>query len=481
MIGCAVTDLMLHRTRAAWLTLGIPAVTAIAGVVAIAYWVVAVPEPKLSPRVPGLDRPPQRQAGATVKPKLTGTLVQGEGSASTIPGEWPRFRGPKLDAIWEDETVTLARSWDADGPPRIWSITVGEGFAAAAIRDGRVYLIDYDREKEQDVVRCLSLDDGRDIWQFRYPNTVKRNHGMSRTIPTVTDKYVVSIGPKCHVTCLDRITGEACWLIDMVDRWGTTVPPWYTGQCPLVDQDCVILAPGGPEALMVAVDLATGEERWRTPNPRNWKMTHSSIIPVGSHGRRMYVYCASGGVVGVDATTGAILWETAEWKISLATVPSPLPLPDDRIFLCGGYDAGAIMLQLKKEGERIKPEVLFRLPPQEFGSTQQTPVFFAGHIFGVREKDKQMVCLDLDGKVRWASGPQYRFGLGPYMMANGLLLALDDDGTLTLAEVSPEAFKPLARARVLDGHDCWGPMAIVKGRLIVRSMTEMVCLDLTSP
>jgi len=407
--------------------------------------------------------------------------MKGEGTPSALSGDWPRFRGANLDAIWEDQTVTLAQSWDGNGPRRLWSIPVGEGFAAAAIREGCVYLIDYDREKEQDVVRCLSLDDGRDIWQFRYPNTVKRNHGMSRTIPTVTDKYVISIGPKCHVSCLDRTTGETRWLIDMADQWGATVPPWYAGQCPLVEEDRVILAPGGPEALMVALDAATGKELWRTPNPRNWKMTHSSIIPVDFRGRRMYVYCASGGVVGVDASSGSILWETAEWKISLATVPSPLPLPEDRIFLCGGYDAGALMLQLKEKDGRVVADVLFRLPPEQFGSTQQTPVFYKGHIYGVREKDKQMVCLNLDGTVQWASGSQYRFGLGPYMIANGLLLALDDDGTLTVAEASPNAFKVLARAKVLDGHDCWGPMAIVKGRLIVRSTTEMICLDLTAP
>ncbi len=185
-------------------------------------------------------------------------------------------------------------------------------------------------------------------------------------------------------------------------------------------------------------------------------------------------------MVAVRADDGTILWGTPEWKISLATVPSPLALPDDRIFFCGGYDAGALLMRLKKEGDRIIPAVESRLPPQQFGSTQQTPVLYKGFIYGVREKDKQMVCLDLNGNQRWASGPQYRFGLGPYMIANGLLLALDDDGRLTMAEATPEAFRPLAQARVLEGHDCWGPMAIVKGRLIVRSSTEMVCLDLTA-
>ena len=35
-----------------------------------------------------------------------------------------------------------------------------EGHAGAAIHRGRVYLIDYDRDKKLDAIRCLSLDDG---------------------------------------------------------------------------------------------------------------------------------------------------------------------------------------------------------------------------------------------------------------------------------------------------------------------------------
>ncbi len=93
-----------------------------------------------------------------------------------------------------------------------------------------------------------------------------------------------------------------------------------------------------------------------------------------------------------------------------------------------------------------------------------------------------MVCLDLDGNEVWNSdgdrfGPK---GLGPYMFADGLLLILDDKGTLTLAEATPAGYNRLAQHAVWpDGHEAWGPMAMVAGRLIVRDMTRMVCLDLT--
>ena len=46
-----------------------------------------------------------------------------------------------------------------------------------------------------DFCTAHSLKDGSEIWRFAYPVPVKRNHGMSRTLPAVTDEYIVSIGP----------------------------------------------------------------------------------------------------------------------------------------------------------------------------------------------------------------------------------------------------------------------------------------------
>ncbi len=478
----------------------IPASLALIGLAVLALWMGMGAPMDFEARLPGTDRDPVDVAAAKPAQPLIGKLTAGDGRAANLPGAWPRFRGETFDAIARD-TIPLARAWPLAGPKRLWSIDVGEGHAAAAVRDGRVYVMDYDRQNELDVLRCLSLADGREIWRFSYPVKIKRNHGMSRTIPAVNDKYVVAIGPKCHVFCLDAKTGKCHWLLDMVERFGATVPAWYAGQCAMIDGELAILAPGGTgnketgnttsgtdgareadsNSLVLALDCKTGHVAWKSPNPRRWTMTHVSIMPMQfagiNAGKKTYVYCGKGGVAGISADDGRLLWDTTAWKIGIATVPSPLVLPGGKIFCCGGYNSGAVMLQLLEADGRIAVKTLARFKPKEFSSTQQTPILFEGHIYGVRGQDKRLVCMDLDGKELWKSPGKNKFGLGPYMIAQGMIYLLDDSGLMTLAEATPEGYKLLARAQVLHGHDAWGPMAMVDGRLIVRDLTQMICLD----
>jgi outer membrane protein assembly factor BamB len=195
-------------------------------------------------------------------------------------------------------------------------------------------------------------------------------------------------------------------------------------------------------------------------------------------GKRIYIYCASGGVVGVSALDGSILWETNEWKIGIATVPTPVIIGDGRIFLTGGYDSGSMMIKLTDSAGKITTKTLYRLKPDIFASDQQTPILYEGSIYAVKPGG-QLACIDLNGKLLWSSGSANRFGLGPYFIAGGLIYVMDDTGLLTLAEATHVGYKQLAQAQVLKGHDAWGPMALVGGRLIVRDLTRMVCLDVT--
>ena len=132
------------------------------------------------------------------------------------------------------------------------------------------------------------------------------------------------------------------------------------------------------------------------------------------------------------------------------------------------------------EGGKIEHETLYRRKANVFGSDQQTPILYKGHIYAVRQEDKQLVCLDLSGNIVWTSGSTNAFGprgLGPYLIADGLIFVMNDEGLLTLAEATPSGYRQLAQAKVLDGHESWGPMANAGGRLILRDLTRMVCVD----
>ena len=459
----------------------IPAALVVVGIVSLYVWLSADAPQRFEVRLPGADNRPKGPGGEDEPATIKGWLLKSDGVPADLPGAWPRFRGAGFDAISRQD-VALGRTWPAEGPRVLWSVEMGQGYAGAAVLAGRVYIIDYDEQKKADAIRCLSLADGKEIWRYSYPLKVKFNHGRSRAVPAVTDKYLVAMGPKCHVTCLDSMTGEFRWMFNLGKEFKTKIPDWYTAQCPLIQDGKAIIAPGG-DTLMMAVDCNSGEMVWKTSDPNDWVMTHSSIVTMEFNGKRFYVYCGGdqikGGVVGVSAQDGSVLWRYDQWKVRF-NVPTPVVVAPDRIFLTAGYgqtEKGCTMLRLTEANGKILVESEFLHTTDVFGSIQQTPIFYEGHIYGVRP-DEQLVCLDLKGKVLWTSTSAKKFGSGPYTIIDGLMYVMNDSGVLTLVQVAPSGYVQLAEAKVLAGHESWGPMAVADGRLIVRDFTRMMCLDI---
>ncbi len=430
---------------------------------------------QLALRLPGQDNSPKDQ-DQQIPLVVEGTLKTFDAQPADLEGAWPQFRGPDRDSV-SDEQVELLDTWPENGPPVIWTIDVGEGHAGPAVLNGRLYIIDYDRKNEADLIRCINPLNGKDIWQYSYPNKVKRNHGMSRTVPAVTDNHVLTLGPKGHLTCLDSKSGQFKWMKNLPAEYKTEIPPWYAGQCPLIDDGKAIIAPAGPDVLITALDIETGETIWTLPNEKKWSMTHSSIMTMTQNNEKMYIYCASGGVVAASSRNGLLLWQTDKWTIRIANVPSPCILDQGLIFFSGGYNAGSMMIKLIKQNDQFTPEVQFTLKPEIFGSPQHTPVFYKERIYGVRP-DGQFVAMSKTGSILFQSGSGNTFGLGPYIIADEKLFIMNDHGHLTMAKAFASDFQILANAKVLQGPDSWAPMAIVSGRLILRDLNKMICLDM---
>lgn len=456
------------------------------GIVILIWWITTDPTRSFKESLPGLDNRGKADS-------ITENIVIGEHfekfseSYTTLTETWPRFRGADIDNISKSK-IRLKDKFGSEGPKILWSLDLGEGHSGAAIYKGLVYLLDYDEKRRADVLRCLSLVDGKEQWQRWYNVAVKRNHGMSRTVPAVTDSFVVSIGPRCHVMCLDRLTGNLRWGLNVEKDYQVEIPTWYTGQCALVDNNKAIIAVGGTK-LMVAVDCRTGQKIWETPNPDKFKMSHSSVMPFVFGGRKMYVYSAIGGICGIAADgpdAGKILWKESAWNHSVVA-PSPVCMPDGKIFLTAGYGAGSMMIQLSAENGNFRTKVLYQYAPKDgLACEQQTPILYQGKLFGILPKDggalrNQFVCVDPADtkKVLWSSGKETRFGLGPFLIADNKFFILDDEAVLTILKLSTKEYIQLSQTKIIpEGADAWAPMALADGYLVLRDSKKMVCIDM---
>jgi len=439
----------------------------------------------VSERIPGLDNRP-RLISESDTVNIGSNFDFFTKLDDSIPGSWPRFRGSDYDNIIKDVTP-IADSWGTSGPPVVWKYKLGEGYSAPVIHKSRVYLLDYDEKKRADMLRCFSLKTGKELWRRWYNVALKRNHGMSRTIPAVTDKYLVTIGPKCHVMCVNPLSGDLLWSIDMEKEYGTKVPYWYTGQCPLIDNDIAVLAPGG-SSLLIGIDCATGVPVWKTPNPDSLQMSHSSVLPSVINGKKMYIYNAVGGIVGVSADgndTGKMLWKNTEWNPAVVA-PSPLYLGNNEFAVTTCYGAGGGKIRIETSGNGYKAVLAEKHSPREgMSSDQQTPVLTGDHLWAIMPKDagelrNQLVCYhksNLRNPV-WSSGKDLRFGLGPYILKGNRLFLFNEDGELFVFRVNTGNASLLNRYRILEGVDAWGPLAYAGGYLLLRDSGNLLCLNL---
>jgi outer membrane protein assembly factor BamB len=395
--------------------------------------------------------------------------------AAAPASDWPQFRGPARNG--SSPETGLARKWPASGPKVLWSVPVAQGYAGAAIVGGRVYHHDYDEAKSEWCVNCRSLADGKLAWQFREPREIRPNHAITRTVPAVDARFVFSLDPKAVLHCLDARTGKQVWRRSLVTDYKAIIPSWYNGQCPLIEPTRLIVATGG-DAILVALDKATGKEIWRTPNAGQHAMTHASVMPATLGGVKQYLYGTLKGPLGVSAQDGKLLWEFPR-KFNVAVAPSPVGVDDERVFMTASYDAGSVMVRVRRAGAAFKAEAAFDMKSNEWNSEVHTPIVYQHHLFAVGKKRRGLfTCLDPDGKQVWTSDGKASFGLGSFLLADGMFIALDgDSGKLRLIDACTTEYRELASAQVLSGPEVWAPMALSNGKLVLRDLGKMICLD----
>ena len=409
-------------------------------------------------------------------------------ASMSASADWPQFQGPNRDGTSPE--TGLLRAWPEGGPKVLWSFPLGAGFAGPAVRDGEVYILDRVEER-QDVLRCLDLKTGEELWNCAYdaPGTVGQDG--SRTAPAIDEKYVYTVGMLGDFYCIDRTTHRPVWNKHLLDDFKSRKSSWGVAQSPSLYKDLVIVAPQAPKTCVVAFDRVSGDLVWKSEplgrfgysSPVVTKLAGvDQAVMIGAQTRRN---AWPGYVAGFSLENGETLWAYDGWECKIP-IPYAVALPDDRLFITGGYKSGSAMLQITRAGDAFTVNELFKT--DVCGSQIHQPLLHEGHLYAnsnSNDRSDGMVCMTLDGQLKWRTEDTPglpNFERGNLILADNMIINLDGKtGELHLVDPSPEGYKELARAKVLDGKRMWSPMALSDGKLLLRDQEQMKCLDLRNP
>ncbi|MCF7972978.1 MAG: PQQ-binding-like beta-propeller repeat protein [Phycisphaerae bacterium] len=436
------------------------------------------------------------------KVALLTALVLVASALSAAGADWPCFLGPNHNDTSPE--TGLARSWPEAGPRVLWTLPLGEGYGGAAVRDGQVYILDR-VENQRDILRVHDLETGREAWTFAYDAPGKLSFNGSRSVPAVTRRHVYTTGPFGHVYCLDRETHEVVWKRHLVDDFeGGKLPMWGIGFSPYVYKEWILLSLTNSRAGLVALNRETGRTVWESPAdplPKSSVGNYMTPRVLTLGGVDQVVLSATdeaedqgqisrGRIIGFSATDGSVLWTLNDLT---GHITQPIAAGPDRILMTSSYPAHTMLLEIKRDGEAFTVRKIFEVA--DCGSQLHVPIVYDSHFYlngnSNRVRDG-LLCLSPSGDVLWqttntrklptARDGLPKFDLGNLILADGMLFILDGaKGSLHLTEPSPDGYKELARAALLDGKQIWAPMALSRGRLLIRDQAQMKCLDVKNP
>ncbi|MBN2413403.1 PQQ-like beta-propeller repeat protein [candidate division KSB1 bacterium] len=417
--------------------------------------------------------------------------------------DWPQFLGPERNSTSPQKGIL--RTWPETGPEVLWTADIGIGYGGPVVKDGKVYLLDRD-DKVGDNLRCFELSTGKELWNFAYDAPGKVMFPGSRSVPAIDGNYIYSCGPYGDLYCLNINTQKPVWNKNVwTDFGGEEIPIWAISQCPLVYGDLLIIASQAPEAGVVAYNKTTGAIVWKTPNLGNETYVSPAVVKIDGKDNIVMVTSSTnpfghrelpktpGNIVGIEPLTGKILWTYTGWSCHIS-VPSAVDAGNNKVLVVGGYELGALMIEVKKQpdGSYVPTEV-FRT--EEFGDHTKPPLLHEGYFYaqyGTNNRRDGLVCMSMDGQIMWKTKRDPYFNKGSMILVDGLILATDGAKNLYLIEPDTSGFKPLAKAEILGSKSSsdensiavriggstqnWAPIALADGRLLIRDQSRLMCV-----
>lgn len=312
---------------------------------------------------------------------------------STSAKRWTGFRGgsdtnvsraARLPLTWSDDTV----AWRVETP--------GFGQSSPVIWDETVFLTSVEGAMKETIhVTAIGIEDGAERWSrtFEAAEQFEWNDYVAKSAPTpaVDAERLYAFFDSGDFMALTH-DGETLWHRRLGAEYGTVGGNHGVGNSVLLMRGAVVvLLARRTYSYLLAVDPATGENRWKSDREPGVAWSTPVLAPSGDE----IVVSASGRVEGFGAESGERLWVFEDLERNSVTSPT---ITDDLVIVGGLAVEANLAIRRGDLGALDASSVAWRAGS---GSNFGSPFLYRDCVYWVNSAGVAR-CLDPDsGEVRW--------------------------------------------------------------------------------
>ncbi|MEZ6140097.1 MAG: PQQ-binding-like beta-propeller repeat protein [Zavarzinella sp.] len=400
------------------------------------------------------------------------------GFIPVFAADWPHWRGPTRNGHTEELSGWNGTKWLLTNA---WKGNFGEGNSAPLEVGGKLFQMGWKGGK--DFLYCVDSRNGMILWEQSYKAPrYGRNASGDQVFfsgPSSTPDYDSKTGYLYTLSCDGDLCcwetknqGKLLWNKNLHESYKVLVRPkvgrsgqrdyGYTSS-PLVLQDRLIVEVGAKEGTLIAFDLTTGKELWRSTanepaghngGPVPITVGNESAIATLTH-KGVLVVAASGNNAGKTIAT----WP---WETNFSNNIASVTVDKDHLIATSHYNILRTMsLKITARGA----EKIWEAP---VASKVCSPVIHGEKMYFAWSK---LHCLDLrTGKRIWEEQGYHDQGSCVVTKDNKLII-YSGKGQLTLVDLAGDAAKKctvLANRPALFQNDAWPHVVLSNKKLFCR-------------
>jgi outer membrane protein assembly factor BamB len=384
--------------------------------------------------------------------------------------EWPGWRGPAGDGTSPEKD--LPERWSATDNVR-WKVPLfGAGVSTPVVWGERIFLTASDgRLNDRLHVLCYHRADGRLLWHRKlFGSSVPEGQfppgGMAVPSPTTDGKHVYALFGTGDLVCLD-LDGKPVWVRSLAQEHGPFRNRWGMAASPLLLADrLVVQVDHWGQSYLLAVDAATGSDRWRTE--RDAAVNWTSPVAATVNGKVQVIAAGTYRVKGYDAEKGNELWSVT--GMQQQCIPTPV-VQGDLLLAVSGRDFYTLAVRLDgRLGDLTKTHVAWKARSR--GAYIPSPVCLGDRYYFVEDNGWGNCLETATGKEIWRERLGGNYRASP-VAGDGKIYFTSLEGVVTVVKAGAE-FDVVARNDV--GEALTASPAISAGQIFLRGEKHLFCV-----